>query len=174
MRAAGDVVVVYHAGQSRVANHWQVPATAGVDCRAGAFPLERRGYLRAVFLTSIGLIMVVQLGFMLASRGDAGLAPLSVLLFVFFCGFNVLEATQPSMVSRVAPEHARGTAMGVYNTLQSLGFFVGGVAGGWLAKNTGGAGLFVAALLGMLAWLVVAWPMSAVAPKASIRAANPG
>jgi MFS family permease len=159
-------------------HHWQVylPALlASIVVMGGTlFPLERRGYLRAVFLASIGLIMVVQLGFLLVGRGEAGLASLSVLLFVFFCGFNVLEATQPSMVSRVAPGHARGTAMGVYNTLQSLGFFVGGVAGGWLAKNTGSTGLFVAGLLGMMAWLLVAWPMSAVAAKSRAAAANAG
>lgn len=64
--------------------------------------------------------------------------------------------------------------MGVYNTLQSLGFFVGGVAGSWLAKNAGSTGLFVAGLLGMLAWLLVAWPMPAVAAKSAAAAANAG
>jgi predicted MFS family arabinose efflux permease len=90
-------------------------------------------------------------------------AGLAVLLFVFFCGFNVLEASQPSMASRVAPAHARGTALGIYNTLQSLGFFAGGVLGGWLVKTTGPQGLFAACALATLAWLVVAWPMRAPA-----------
>lgn len=159
-------------------HHWQVylPALlASIVVMGGIlFPLERRGYLRAVFLVSIGLILLVQLGFMFGGWNEAGLVPLSLLLFVFFCGFNVLEATQPSMVSRVAPGHARGTAMGVYNTLQSLGFFVGGVAGGWLAKHTGGTGLFMAGSFGMLAWLLVAWPMPPVGAKVSARAANAG
>jgi predicted MFS family arabinose efflux permease len=86
---------------------------------------------------------------------------LAFLLFVFFCGFNVLEASQPSLASRVAPAHARGAALGVYNTLQSLGFFVGGAVGGWLIKNTGLHGLFVACSVGMVLWLAVAWPMQA-------------
>ena len=95
------------------------------------------------------------------------------LLFIFFCGFNVLEASQPSLASRVAPAHARGAAMGVYNTLQSLGFFVGGVSGGWLVKHLGAPGLFAACAAAMLVWLLVAWPMRApvvaaagLAPKA--------
>ena len=83
------------------------------------------------------------------------------LLFVFFCGFNVLEASQPSMASRIAPAHSRGAAMGVYNTLQSLGFFAGGVAGGWLVKHLGAQGLFTVCTGAMLLWLVVAWPMTA-------------
>jgi predicted MFS family arabinose efflux permease len=124
------------------------------------FPLERRGYLRAAFLGSVGLVGVVQLG-LLATAGAPSLAALAVLLFLFFCGFNVLEASQPSMASRVAPPHARGAALGVYNTLQSLGFFAGGAVGGWLVKGVGAQGLFAACAALMALWLAVAWPMRA-------------
>jgi len=81
--------------------------------------------------------------------------------------FNVLEATQPSMASRIAPPHARGTALGVYNTLQSLGLFAGGAVGGWLIKNVGASGLFATCAGLMLVWLVVAWPMRAPRPRNS-------
>jgi len=84
---------------------------------------------------------------------------MALLLLVFFCGFNALEATQPSLASRIAPRAMRGTAMGVYNTLQSLGFFVGGLAGGWLVKSWGSPALFLCCGVAMLAWLLVAWPM---------------
>jgi MFS family permease len=143
------------------AQHWYVylPAVLGsFVIMGGLFPLERRGYLRAVFLVSVGLVMLVQVGLLLAA-GRPGIGLLGLLLFVFFCGFNVLEASQPSMVSRIAPPHARGGALGVYNTLQSLGFFAGGAVGGWLAKNVGAEGLFAACAALMLLWLVVAWPM---------------
>jgi len=128
------------------------------------FPLERRGYLRAAFLGSVALVGLVQLG-LLATAGAPSLAALAVLLFLFFCGFNVLEASQPSMASRVAPPNARGAALGVYNTLQSLGFFAGGAVGGWLAKTVGAQGLFAACAALMALWLAVAWPMRA--PPAS-------
>jgi predicted MFS family arabinose efflux permease len=134
------------------------------------FPLERRGYLRAVFLGAVGLIGLVQLGLLWAvSSGSAphGLGVLAAWLFLFFCGFNVLEATQPSLASRVAPVHARGAALGVYNTLQSLGFFAGGAVGGWVTKAHGAAGLFLLCAGLMLAWLVVAWPMRAPGRHAS-------
>jgi MFS family permease len=144
------------------AAHWQVylPAVllSFVVMGTTLFPLERRGYLRAVFLASIGLILLVQLG-LLWMGSTPSLWALAALLLVFFCGFNVLEATQPSLASRLAPAHVRGAALGVYNTLQSLGFFVGGAAGGWLLKHQGLAGLFWVCSAAMAAWLLVAWPM---------------
>ena len=150
--------------------HWQVylPAVLGSFFVMGMtlFPLERRGYLRAVFLGSVALITLVQVGLALTAA-QPGIAALAVLLFVFFCGFNVLEASQPSMASRIAPPHARGAALGVYNTLQSLGFFVGGAVGGWLVKHVGTQGLFMACAALMLLWLAVAWPMRAPAPRKS-------
>jgi MFS family permease len=149
--------------------HWQVylPAVLASFLVMGVtlFPLEKRGYLRAVFLVAVGLIALVQLGLLFA-QAQPSVPLLALLLFIFFCGFNVLEASQPSLASRVAPAHVRGTALGVYNTLQSLGFFVGGVAGGWLVKHAGPQGLFVVCMLAMLAWLAVAWPMRAPSPRA--------
>ncbi len=146
------------------AGHWKVylPTVLGSMVVMGAvlFPLERRGYLRAVFLWSVGLIGLVQLG-LLVLVPQPGVLALSALLFLFFCGFNVLEASQPSMASRIAPRHVRGTALGVYNTLQSLGFFCGGALGGWLIKNVGAQGVFGLCAALMLLWLVVAWPMRA-------------
>jgi len=151
-------------------HHWWVylPAVLASFVVMGAtlFPLEKRGYLRAVFLSAISLIALVQLGLLWGVSSHASVGLLSVLLFVFFCGFNVLEASQPSLASKVAPAHARGMALGVYNTLQSLGFFAGGALGGWLIKNVGMQGLFIACGVGMLLWLAVAWPMQAPLPKA--------
>jgi predicted MFS family arabinose efflux permease len=146
-------------------HHWQVylPAVLGsfVVMGGSLFQLEKRGYLRAVFLTSIGLTTLVQAGLWLVVGASAGIATLGGLLFVFFYGFNVLEASQPSIVSRLAPPASRGAAIGVYNTLQSLGFFAGGMGGGWLMKHGGASSLFAVCAGLMLAWLVVAWPMQA-------------
>lgn len=146
------------------ADHWKVylPAVLASFAVMGftLFPLERRGYLRAVFLAAVGLVGLVQAGLAVFAP-HAGVATLGALLFLFFCGFNVLEATQPSLASRVAPAHARGAALGIYNTLQSLGFFAGGAVGGWLAKHVGMTGLFTACAALMVLWLLVAWPMRA-------------
>lgn len=147
-------------------SHWQVylPAVLASFLVMGftLFPLEKRGYLRGVFLAAVGLIALVQFGLMAASvQGTPSLAGLGALLFLFFCGFNILEACQPSLASRVAPPHSRGAALGVYNTLQSLGFFAGGALGGWLAKAAGAQALFAVCGGLMLLWLAVAWPMAA-------------
>ena len=156
--------LLVQAGLPKEAHWWvYLPAVLASFVVMGAtlFPLEKRGYLRAVFLGAIGLIALVQLGLIWAASAGAGIGGLAFLLFVFFCGFNVLEASQPSLATRVAPAHARGAALGVYNTLQSLGFFAGGALGGWLVKTTGVQGLFVACSIGMVLWLLVAWPMKA-------------
>jgi MFS family permease len=151
-------------------DHWQIylPAVLGsFVLMGGVFPLERRGYLRAVFLSAIALIALVQVALLWVSSGAPSIACLAWLLFAFFCGFNVLEATQPSLVSRIASASSRGAAMGVYNTLQSLGFFAGGVMGGQLVKSYGTQGLFLTCAALMVLWLVVAWPM--VAPQRPAR-----
>ena len=152
------------------AQHWQiylpvVVASFLIMWRT-LYPLERRGYLRAALLAAMGMIFLAQLGFIgLLQLASPSLGLMSVLLLLFFCGFNVLEASQPSLASRMAPPHARGAALGVYNTLQSLGFFVGGAVGGWIIKAHGVEMLFIACAGLMLLWLVVAWPMKAPSRK---------
>ncbi len=153
-------------------HHWQVylPAVLGsfVVMGGSLFQLEKRGYLRAVFLTSIGLLALVEIGLWLEVGSAPGLMGVGALLFVFFYGFNVLEASQPSMVSRLAPPRARGAAIGVYNTLQSLGFFAGGMVGGWVMKHGGASVLFAGCAALMILWLLVAWPMQAPASVSSL------
>jgi predicted MFS family arabinose efflux permease len=149
-------------------DHWQIylPAVVASFVVMGVvFAMERRGYLRAAFLVAVAMIAVVQLALLWVASITPSLHALAALLFLFFCGFNVLEATMPSLTSRVAPTAARGAAMGIYNTLQSLGFFAGGWLGGLGAKLYGTQGIFVSCTLLMVLWLVVAWPMVVPQPK---------
>jgi predicted MFS family arabinose efflux permease len=161
--------LLVQAGLAR-AQHWSIylPAVVGsFVVMAAVFPLERRGHLRRVFLAAIGMIATVELGLWWVVDSPTVVA-LGALLFVFFCGFNVLEATQPSLVSRLAPKHSRGAALGVYNTLQSLGFFAGGVMGGWVSKHMGPGTLFVTCAAAMVLWLWMAWPMKLPARQAAV------
>jgi len=121
------------------------------------FPMERRSLLRPLFLGCILLVMVVQAGWGWLATSSPPLWMLAILLFLFFCGFNVLEASQPSLASRLAPTGSRGAALGVYNTLQSLGIFAGGAMGGLLLKSVGASGVFLTSAALMLVWLGVAW-----------------
>ncbi len=138
------------------------------------FPMERKGRLRGLFLFSIALVMVVQMGFAHQSLGDVHWLTLGIWLFLFFCGFNVLEASQPSQASRLAPTAVRATVLGVYNTLQSLGIFAGGAVGGLLSKKIGVTGVFAinAALLAV--WLLAAWGMRVAAVHRSPAATPTG
>jgi predicted MFS family arabinose efflux permease len=78
----------------------------------------------------------------------------------FFVAFNVLEALQPSLVSRAAAAEMKGLALGVYNTTQAMGLFMGGAVGGWLAQNLGQDAVFWA-IAGLSAlWLVVTWRLT--------------
>ena len=148
------------------AEHWHVylPAVgASFVLLGGLFALERRGQLRLVLRGSVALLVVVQLGLLALAPRQPGLWALGIALFGFFIAFNVLEASQPSLISRLAPAHARGAALGVYNTLQSLGLFAGGALGGALVKWVGVAGLFAATSALALVWLVLTWPLRPIA-----------
>jgi MFS family permease len=161
-------------------SHWQVylPAVVAAFLVMGGllFRLERRGYLRQVFLFSIGLVLLVQVALWFAAAAVPSVPVFGVLLFLFFLGFNALEASQPSLASRLAPVHARGAALGVYNTLQSIGFFVGGALGGWLERHHGPQGLFLACGGASLLWLLLAWPMRtpALAGPQRVATVRPG
>ena len=155
-------------------HHWYVylPAVLGSFLVMGGvlFRMERKGKLKQVFLTSIVLVGLTQLALWWMSGSSAGapsLWTLCLLLLVFFSGFNMLEASQPSLVSRQAPPQARGMALGVYNTLQSLGLFAGGAVGGILIKHSGPQMLFMASGVLMLLWLLVALGMTAPGRQAA-------
>ena len=142
--------------------HWQVylPAVFVSMLIMGGllFRLERRGHFRLVYLGAIGLLVLVQLGFLLAMQTPT-LAVVAPLLCLFFLGFNTQEASQPSLASRLASPRQRGTALGVYNTLMSLGIFCGGALGGVVVKAWGGSGIFLASSALLLLWLAAAWGM---------------
>ena len=147
--------------------HWQIylPAVLlSFIAMGGMFSLERKGKLRMALLGAIALVLVVQLGLgvVAASGTTPSLWLMGLLMLVFFCGFNILEASQPSLVSRMAPTALRGAALGTYNTLQSLGLFAGGALGGAIAKWAGMPSLFAVTAVLTAIWLIVTWPLRPV------------
>lgn len=114
---------------------------------------ETRGYLRLGFIGAVALMGLAMIGF---AAGYHDIVALVAALFVFFVGFNLLEALLPSLVSRTAPPSRKGRALGVYNTAQSIGLFAGGAVGGIAADLGGSVSVFLTcAALGMI-WLIVA------------------
>ena len=110
-----------------------------------------------VFRAAIALLFVVQTGLLFFGES---LWSLAFWLLLFFVAFNILEATLPSLVSRTAPPAAKGAALGVYNTTQAMGLFIGGAAGGYIAQNFGDNVVFAACTGLALIWLVVASAMN--------------
>jgi MFS family permease len=132
---------------------------------------DRREGSKPVMLGCVALLAAV-LAALAAVGSGASLVVLAGLLLGFFAAFNVLEALLPSLVSRVAPAHARGAAIGVYNTAQTLGLFFGGVGGGWIAARYGGSGVFGACAVLTLAWLALAAGMRTSRPAAAVNPAG--
>lgn len=113
---------------------------------------ERRGKPRLMLLVAQGILALGVLG-VGASTGQLVWTLLAVLLF--FVGFNFLEASLPSWLSRMAPVGQRGTAMGFFSTAQFLGAAVGGVVGGRVLDVSGMPWVFGTALLLLLIWFML-------------------
>lgn len=83
--------------------------------------------------------------------------------------FNVLEALQPSLVSRVAPPELKGLALGFYNTSQAVGLFLGGAVGGALLQADGPDAVFLGAAALTALWLLVTWGLRPLPDQAAGR-----
>ena len=119
---------------------------------------EKRGQMKPVFVGAVALMLLAQLGLAFGIGHFWGIVS---ALFFYFVAFNLLEASLPSLISKLAPVSAKGTAMGVYNTAQALGLFFGGVFGGWLAQHHGFAAVFMFCVVLMAIWLLASLSMAA-------------
>ena len=102
-----------------------------------------------------GSIFILGLAQTLLWQGTATFWLLLVGMGLFFMSFNLLEATLPALVSKVAPVAAKGTALGVYTTSQFMGAFCGGVFGGWVHQLFGLPAIFVLGLVMVLGWWLI-------------------
>ncbi|GAA3905088.1 MFS transporter [Halomonas cibimaris] len=125
---------------------------------------EKKQLTKPVCLLAIATVALSLAGLGLPLSHGAGLF---VLLLAFFTGFNLLEATLPSMLSKLAPAGAKGTAMGVYSTSQFLGAFLGGTLGGWLSSAFGLNAVFLGCAALALAWWGIMWSLPKPPPLAS-------
>ncbi|MDQ7001252.1 MAG: MFS transporter [Ghiorsea sp.] len=120
---------------------------------------EAKRKMKQVFLSAIAMLLIASL--MFAWAHDS-LWWIAVALLIFFTGFNTLEASMPSLVSKYAPAGAKGTAVGVFNTSQFFGAFIGGVLGGFLydpiVQNFSTVFYVVAAMLSI--WWLIALTMA--------------
>ncbi|MFZ5529813.1 MAG: MFS transporter, partial [Pseudomonadota bacterium] len=148
-------------------HHWQVylpvMLTAFVLMVPPIIYGEKKARLKQVFVGAVALLLAAQLllGVLSDSLWGIGLA-----LLAFFTAFNLLEASLPSLISKIAPAGAKGTAIGVYSSIQFVGTFVGAAVGGYLSQHYGPAAVFAFCAGVTLLWLVLAATMR---PPAAVR-----
>ncbi|MDF9788591.1 putative MFS family arabinose efflux permease [Polynucleobacter sphagniphilus] len=147
-----------------LSSHWEIylPVVLLSFCLMAPVLImgEKKQKLRNVLLIAIILLFIAECAFTQAGSVMA----IAVGLLIYFVGFNLLEALQPSLVSRFAKE-SKGTALGVYNTTQSIGLFSGAVIGGWLMDSHGQLSVFVMGAVLLLCWLIIAWSMQDLPAK---------
>ena len=155
-------LVVEHLGL--VANeHWKVylpVMIAGVVTMVPFLAMGNRpDRLRGVLALGIAVLLIAEC---MLALGHGSSLWLIAGLWIFFSGFNILEAMLPSLISRLAPARVKGAAMGIYSTAQFLGAGIGGVAGGFLYGHFGATGVFVFAAIGFALWLAAVATMPPV------------
>lgn len=143
-----------------VGHEWMVYLPVFILSMALAVPFiiiaEKKRKMKAVFIGAIAVILLAELGL---SQTGGNLYAIIACLGVFFCGFNLLEATLPSLVSKTAPADLKGTAMGAYSSCQFMGLFMGGLMGGWFKAHYGETAVFLFCAAAALSWLLVALRM---------------
>jgi predicted MFS family arabinose efflux permease len=148
--------------------HWVVylPVMLGsfVLMLPAIFRSGRADRLRQVFVGSIAVMAAAHLALPWLMHG---LVPIAVFLLLFFTPFNVLEACLPSLVSRIAPTGTKGTAIGVFTSVQFLGTFLGAAGGGYVYGNWGAAGIVIFDGALLVIWLVLAAGTRVPAPRST-------
>lgn len=152
-------ILIIQAGLP-IVEHWKIYLPTLLLSICVMIPLviiaESKRKMKTVFLSAIMLVSIAEIGF--AFFHDSVLA-IGMSMFMFFAGFNVLEATLPSLVSKLAPADSKGTAMGIYSTSQFLGAFCGDTLSGWISGQWGATTVFLVIAIFVLVWAMVASSM---------------
>lgn len=117
---------------------------------------EKKRKMKQVFVGAIGTLIIAQL-LMLFGKSSEFVTAFGLL--VFFTAFTLLEASLPSLISKIAPATNKGTATGVYSSCQFFGIFIGGAVGGWFYSAHNITGVFIFSIVLALIWLAVASTM---------------
>jgi predicted MFS family arabinose efflux permease len=143
-----------------VGSHWQVylPVMLGsfVLMMPAVLQAGNPVLLRRWFIVSIAVLLVAHLALPWL---QSSVWLLSLFLLAFFAPFNALEAMLPTLTTRLAPAHAKGTAIGLYSTIQFFGTFLGASAGGVLYKNWGAGAVIGFDVVLLVIWLILALGM---------------
>jgi len=111
---------------------------------------EKNRKMKVIFIGAIIMICVCEL---LLTNYHSSLIFIGLILLLFFTAFTFLEASLPSLISKIAPIQRKGTAMGIYSTAQFFGIFIGSSLGGVIYSHYGVSGLFIFCTVIGLLWL---------------------
>jgi MFS family permease len=142
-------------------NQWMVYLPVLIVSVAAMVPAiivaEKHRRMKGVFVGAVAVLLVSQI---MLFFGAGNVFVVLAALVVFFSAFNVMEATLPSLITKTAPADAKGTATGIYSSLQFLGIFAGGIIGGFAQQRWGDAGVFAITAALALVWLPAAATMA--------------
>jgi len=142
-------------------HEWQVYLPVFAGSMAVMIPFiilaEKKRKMKQVFLGAIAVLVLAEVGL---SQFHDNLIGIVGFLAVFFCGFNLLESTLPSLISKTAPADLKGTAMGAYSSSQFMGLFLGGVIGGWFNGQFGVTAVFLFCAAAAFSWFLVSLTMN--------------
>lgn len=153
------LVYEYHFPKVR---HWELYLPAVILSLAFMVPLvilaEKRGKFREVFA-----LAVVLLGLSFLFPAVSGnLWGLALMVLFFFMGFNLLEALLPSLLTKLTHRDIRGLSLGLFNTTQFLGTFLGGLWGGYALRHGEEYLTLIASALCFVWLLLSLWWFSAI------------
>lgn len=118
---------------------------------AEKFKLNKEAFLLAIVICGVGQFVM--------SGGQLSFLFFLMMMVVYFWGFNFLEASLPSLVSKFCRPQARGVSMGVFSSSQFFGAFVGGATAGQLLAKFDENTVFLFASIIFLLWFLVAFSM---------------
>ncbi len=154
------VLPISLANQLDPSHHWQVYlpvlAVAGLVTFPVIMAAEKRRHLKLMFVIAIGLLGLAELGLIYLHDNLTGIV---TMLLIFFTAFSLLEASLPSLVSKIVRSESKGTAMGIYSTAQFFGAFLGGLGGGWLHQHYSVETVFAVGFTLTIVWFILAATM---------------
>ncbi len=144
--------LVYHYSLPKI-KHWEIYLPAVLLSLLLMMPAiviaEKRKRYKEVFLLGVFLLGLA----FITLHFVGNFFGIVLAIFLFFLGFNVLEALIPSLLTKLTHKDLRGLSLGFFNTTQFLGAFLGGLWGG-LALKHGHAFMTTVAIILSIVWFL--------------------
>ena len=140
--------------------HWHVYLPVFIISVVIMFPFivygEKYKKVKYIFEGAIIIMILSQTGFLLAHDS---IQQIFIMLVIFFTAFNYLEATLPSLITKLSAPSQKGTALGIFSSSQFLGTFVGGLTGGYCYDHFDISGVFLLGAVIAVCWLIFTFNM---------------